>query len=294
MNTLIIGHGYLALRIAREILEVDPSAEVVGATRTDRRHREMIAEGVRPILLDVVEEGNFEGIELPSRVVYCVGFGRASGQTPRSVTVDGVVNLVHKLMGESWTGRLVHVSSTGVYGQTDGSWVDEGSPAEPISESGRMSLDAELFVRMMRMQPQPAPDRQSQALTIRLSGLYGPGRIIGLDGITRGDPIRGEPERWLNLIHVDDAARAVVAALSAVDPKGLYLACDDRPVKRREYYEALARRLGAPAPRFEPHAGVEPDKRVRNTLMREDLGVIPEYPDFLAGLDDALWKTSGS
>ena len=301
MNTLIIGCGFLGLRVAREILKLDPSAEVVGATRTDRRHPELIAAGVKPILIDVAETTAFDSIELPSQIVHCVGFDRSSGQSQRSVMVDGMIGLSTRLKRDSWTGRFVHISSTGVYGQTDGSWVDEYSPTEPTTESGRACLDAELFVgmmglnaRMMELRSRMSLGLQIHSVTIRLVGLYGPGRIIGLGGITRGDPIHGEPERWLNLIHVDDAARAVVAALTIDDPRELYLACDDRPVKRREYYETLARRLGAPAPRFLPSTAVEPDKRVRNTLLREELGVIPKYPDFLAGLDDALGDASGS
>ena len=289
MNTLIIGCGYLGLRVAREILKLDPSAEVVGATRTDRRHPELIAAGVNPILIDVVETGAFDAIEFPGQIVHCVGFDRASGQSRSVVTLDGLERLVKKLEGESWPGRFVHASSTGVYGQTDGSWVDESSRALPASESGHFVRLAEFVLLDLGQPLGPA----TAAVSIRFAGIYGPGRIIGLDGITRGDSIRSDPDRWLNLIHVDDAARAIVAALVIDDPRKLYLACDDRPVKRREYYETLARRLGAPAPRFEPSTAVEPDKRVRNTLMREELGVIPKYPDFLAGLDDALWQSPG-
>lgn len=288
MDTLIIGCGFLGLRVAREILKLDPSAKVVGATRTDRRHPELIAAGVKPILIDVVETTAFDSIKFPSQIVHCVGFDRSSGQSRNLVTLDGLDNLTLALASGLWTGRFVYVSSTGVYGQTDGSWVEESSATAPITESGRVALRAEALLRSTPTVAWASP------VVVRLTGLYGPGRIIGLGGITRGDPIQGDPERWLNLIHVDDAARAVVAALLIDNPRGLYLACDDRPVKRREYYETLARRLGAPAPRFEPGTGVEPDKRVRNTLMREELGVNPTYPDFLAGLDDALSDASGS
>ena len=284
MDTLIIGCGYLGLRVAREIRELDPSAEIIGVTRTGRRHPELIAAGVKPILSDVADERAFHTMVFPPRIVYSVAFDPTSGQSRGSVTHDGLARLVVKLTRELWTGRVVNISSTGVYGQTDGSWVDEHSPVDPTTQAGLDNIVAEsVATRVNQQRAQPL------VVTIRLAGLYGPGRIIGLNGITRGDPIQGDPERWLNLIHVVDAARVVVAALIADDPRELYVACDNRPVQRREYYETLARRLGAPAPRFLPNEAAEPDKRVRNTLMRENLGILPQFPDFLAGLDDALW-----
>ena len=101
--------------------------------------------------------------------------------------------------------------------------------------------------------------------------------------------------RCLNLIHIDDAARAVAAALAAVAPDAVYLVSDDRPVTRREYYSRVAKLLGSPAPRFAPsEAGGSNDardatnKRVANQRMKARLGVDLIYPDITTGLPAAL------
>ena len=203
-----------------------------------------MSAGVLPIIVDATSESAFDDLDFPGRIVHCVGYGRSSGQDRVSVTVRGLTRLIARLVARSWSGRFVHVSSTGVYAQSDGSWVDEDSPANAATESGRACLGAEAQLRTI------AADAGLSPVTIRLAGLYGPGRVIGRDAILRGGPIAADANHWLNLIHVEDAARLVVAAALAPSPRPLYLGCDDRPVKRREYYETLARLLAAPAPTF--------------------------------------------
>ena len=113
--------------------------------------------------------------------------------------------------------------------------------------------------------------------------------------LERGEPIPGDPDKFLNLVHIDDAARAAAAALEAEAPAPVYLVADDRPVTRREYYATAARVIGAPEPRFEPprpgsaeSARDATNKRVGNRRMKADLGVVLSYPDILTGLAGAL------
>jgi nucleoside-diphosphate-sugar epimerase len=126
---------------------------------------------------------------------------------------------------------------------------------------------------------------------LRFSGLYGPGRVIGRAVLGRGDPITGNPDRFLNLVHIDDAARAAAAALVTEVPDPLFLVTDDRPVERREYYSLAARLLNATPPRFEPPSLDDRDttnRRIANRKMREVLGVRLAYPDIITGLPAAL------
>ncbi len=129
-------------------------------------------------------------------------------------------------------------------------------------------------------------------MILRLSGLYGPGRIIRREALERGEPIAADPEAYLNMIHVDDAAAAAVAALDRGESGRVYLASDDRPVTRREFYGLAAEALGAPAPRFDPPAagaGREGShKRVANRRLRAELGVALAYPDVTTGLPAAI------
>src|SRR5439155_22291587 len=108
--------------------------------------------------------------------------------------------------------------------------------------------------------------------------------------IERGDPIVGAADKWLNLIHVDDGARVILAAESHARST-VYNVCDDHPVRRRWFYATLARLLGAAEPRFATPPADQPtpppekaDRRINNRRMKEELGVLLRYPDFDQGL----------
>ena len=141
----------------------------------------------------------------------------------RTVFVDGLANVLDALEGQ---GRFVHVSSTGVYAQRDGEAVDETAATEPASESGRVVLEAERLLR----------ERRPGAVVLRFAGIYGPGRLIREKDVRAGEALSGDPEQWLNLIHVEDGAAAVAAALERGRPGTVCNVCDDRPVRRRDFY----------------------------------------------------------
>jgi nucleoside-diphosphate-sugar epimerase len=232
---------------------------------------------------------------LPSadRVFYCVGFDRAAGASMRDVYVDGLKNVLQCL--PPTLKRLVFVSSTGVYGQTDQEWVDEDSPACPRNESGAVCLEAEECLRDW------AGAGQTSVVVLRFAGLYGPGRMVRRSILERGEPIPGDPSKFLNLIHIDDAASAAAAALKAAEPEPLYVISDDRPVTRAEYYSRMAAVIGAPEPRFEPPAPDSPEgtrdvtnKRIRNDRMKRGLIATLDYPDITTGLASAVGPGRGS
>ena len=176
------------------------------------------------------------------RVFYCVGFDRAAGSSMRHVYVDGLQNVLDRLPPP--VTRLVYASSTGVYGQTGGEWVDEASPTCPQHESGRVCLEAEERV----LNWAKTTDRSASAIILRFAGLYGPGRMVRRSILERGEPIPGDPHKFLNLIHIDDAAQAASAALDGRPAEPIYVVSDDRPVTRQEYYTRMADTLGTPEP----------------------------------------------
>ncbi len=277
-KTLIVGTGYLGERVAR--LLVDRGDRVFGTTRSLGRAIELSRMGIEAIVADVTVSDSLARLPEVDRVLYCVGFDRSKGVPIRAVYVDGLRHALGHLIDRA--SKLVYASSTGVYGQDDGGWVDENSAAEPRSESGRACLEAEAVIGSYELLP---------STILRYSGLYGPGRIMRREGLLKGEPVVGDPEKFLNLIHIDDAARVAVAALDADEAGPLYLASDDRPVVRREFYALAAEQLGAPAPRFEPpgldspKAGRdESNKRVSNARMKAELGVTLAYPDITSGV----------
>ncbi len=134
-------------------------------------------------------------------------------------------------------------------------------------------------------------------MILRFSGLYGPDRVIRRNLLERGEAIPGDPARYLNLVHVDDAAQAAVAALDAARPDQLYLVSDGRPVQRHEYCTLAASLLGAPPPRYEPDAGgwggaglEAANRRIASGRIRAKLGVKLFYPDIWSGLPAALGR----
>jgi nucleoside-diphosphate-sugar epimerase len=237
--------------------------------------------GIEPVLGDILEPASLAGLPLVESVLYAVGYDRHGGRSKRDVYVAGVENVLHAIVGKA--RRLIYVSSTSVYGQDDGSVIDEASETNPTTESGQFIVEAEALVR-----------RQGGVL-LRSAGIYGPGRLLRRVGQLRSrEPIAANPDGWLNLVHVDDLARAVLAAEDRAETGTDYIVCDDRPVRRREYYGLLAELVGAPPPVFDPAVDPRPlGKRCSNRKLRAELGVELAYPTIAEGLPAALRSTVG-
>lgn len=227
---------------------------------------------------DVLDPESLRKLPTAETVLYAVGFDRTGSASKRTVYVDGLSNVLREV--GSRCERFLYVSSTSVYGQDAGELVDESSPTVPTEENGRICRDAEAIVRQAK----------STANVLRLAGIYGPGRLLArVEQLHRGDRLTGNPEAWLNLIHVDDAVRAVLATETRGVPGATYLVCDDRPLHRREYYAALAETVGAPPPQFQELAVNAPEyqrlnKRCVNRRLREELRVELQFPTVIDGL----------
>jgi nucleoside-diphosphate-sugar epimerase len=287
VTTLIIGCGYLGQRVG-SILR-DRGEDVLGTVRSEARAARIANLDIQPVVADVLSPQSLHSLPAAERVFYCVGFDRAAGASMREVYVDGLLNVLENLPRD--VRRFVYASSTGVYGHTDGEWVTEDTPPVPRTESGQICLEAEeRLVDWAKRRNRPEP-----AVRLRFAGLYGPSRVVRRTLIEQGEPIPGDPDKLLNLVHIDDAARAVVAVLAVAAPDPVYLVSDDRPVTRREYYSLVAKLLGSPTPRFVPSeaggasAGRDAtSKRVANHRMKARLGLELIYPDITTGLPAAL------
>jgi nucleoside-diphosphate-sugar epimerase len=287
VTTLIIGCGYLGQRVGAILSR--GGEHVLGTVRSEARAAQIASLGIGPVVADVLSPHSLRGMPAAERVFYSVGFDRAAGASMRAVYVDGLMNVLDQL--PRGVSRFVYASSTGVYGECEGEWVDEETPPAPRHESGKICLEAEeRLVDWAKRRESPEP-----VVRLRFAGLYGPARVVRRTLIEQGEPIPGDPDKILNLIHIDDAAQAVVAALAAASPDPLYLVSDDRPVTRREYYSLVAKLLGSPAPQFAPseaggsnEARDATSKRVANQRMKARLGLELIYPDITTGLPAAL------
>lgn len=297
MDKLIIGCGYLGARVAERWRGA--GQRVFTTTRSAERAATLHARGFEPIVCNVLDAESLRTLPSVDTVLYCVGMDRAAGVSMRDVYVGGLSNVLAALPPPR---RFIYISSTGVYGQADGEMVDEDSATEPREESGRIVLEAERLLR----------SRVPSAIVLRFAGIYGPGRLMRLQALRAGEPIVGDADKWLNLIHVDDGVEVVLRAATASDrtdqsdstspeasrPRlalATYNVCDDTPVRRRDFYTTLARLAGGPAARFVPPApGAPPpphelaNRRVQNTRLRRDLGIALRHPSYESGLSASL------
>jgi nucleoside-diphosphate-sugar epimerase len=236
------------------------------------------SQGLDPVVCNVLDAESLKRLPPVDTVVYAVGFDRSAGVTMRSVYVEGLARVLDHLPPP---GRFIYVSSSSVYGQTDGGWVDEDALTDPQEESGKIVLDAERVLHA----------RLPSAIVLRFSGIYGPGRLLRRATIERGEPIVGDADKWLNLIHVEDGARVVLAAEAHATPDRVFNVCDDQPVRRLDFYAELARVVRASPPRFATPPADQPtpphekaNRRIRNVRMKEELRVELRYPGYVQGL----------
>jgi len=254
---LIFGCGYLGRRVAaRWIAAGHP---VVALTRSNSSTLAQL--GIQPITGDILDPPSLRQFPTAATVLYAVGLDRTAGRSMRDVYVTGLGHVLDTLPA---CERFIYISSTSVYGQTDGEWVDENSPTEPTEPSGQVVLEAEQLLR----------SRMPTAIILRFAGIFGPGRLR--KQVMTGEPITGDPDRWLNLIHVEDGVDAVLAAEARSEPGQTYNICDDEPLTRRGFYQRLAESLGAPPPRFDPQPEPgAPHRRIRNAKAKAVLGWQP-------------------
>ena len=292
MRRLIIGCGYLGQRVAARWLAAGDSVSAL--TRSSEHAAVLSSQGISPVLGDVMRPETLTELPDADTVLWAVGWDRSSGMAQRDVYVTGLQNLLQQVSRRS--ERLIYISSTSVYGQSNGEWINEASLCEPTQPNGQTCRKAELSLYSWR----PGGGESPIATVLRLSGIYGPGRLLSrVASLQAGEALPGNPEAWLNLIHVDDAAAAVLISADRAVPSPLYLISDNEPVTRRAYYSALAELVGAPPPRFAEEHPSQPismgvtrtlawNKRCSNTYARKILNWTPQYPTYREGLKQAV------
>lgn len=281
MQALVIGCGYLGRRVAAQWLSRGHAVSAL--TRSEENAAALRSSGIEPVLGDILEPSSLRSLPTADIVLYAVGYDKRAGTDKRRVYVDGLTNVLVRIA--PWVERFLYVSSTSVYGQDAGEWIDETSPCSPATEDGRICLAAEETIWSFL-------SKESNAATVvRLAGLYGPGRLLRrIDSLRSREPIQANPEAFLNLIHVDDAARIIDELGQHGRRETHYVLCDDRPVRRREYYSRLAELVGAPPPQFDSVAidASRLNKRCSNARIRAELGDMFHFPTFETGLPQAL------
>jgi len=278
-RVLIAGCGYLGAALGA-MLDRDSHA-VFGL----RRRSGTLPWGVRPIEADLVIPGTLR--ELPPQLDFVFFMAAPAGRDDglyRTLYVEGLRNLLDALAEQGQQPKRIYfTSSTSVYGQKDGEWVDESSPTEPASFAGRRILEAEA---LLAAGPFPAS-------VVRFGGIYGPRRTSLVERVRTGRLVyQEEPPRYTNRIHRDDCAGALRHLMQLPEPEALYLGVDCEPASEATVTQWLAGVLGAPPPRpGTPDATADPgragSKRCRNDRLLAS-GYEFQYPTFREGYTAVL------
>ena len=281
-EAFIVGCGYVGRRLARA--EQARGRTCAALTRSEASAAELEALGVMPVPGDLDVADSLGGLDLQGKTVYFLAPPSAEGETDRRSK-----NFCDAIDSGRAPGRMVVISTTGVYGDCGGAWVDEWRIPKPQAGRSIRRYDMETTLRAW------AVEVGCCAVTLRVPGIYGPGRLPRAR-IQRGTPVLAENESpWSNRIHVDDLVRVCLVAADKGRPGAVYHAADGRPGTMTDYFNQVADVLGLPRPpqisRAEAEATLSPgmlsylaeSKRINIRRMREELGVEPEH-DLANGL----------
>lgn len=264
---LCIGFGYSAQALAQRL--VPQGWRVIGTSRSGAAHPDveiqqwegrsgqpLSLEGVTHLLLSVSPDDDGDP-----------ALAAVQDQLPA---------------GLEWIGYL---STTAVYGDHDGAWVDEATPVSPASRRGDQRARAEAAWQAVPELP---------LHIFRLAGIYGPGRGPFAKLMAGRARRIVKPGQVFSRIHVEDIARTLEASIARPNPGAIYNVCDDEPAPPQDVLGYAAQLLGLPMPAEVPfdEAGMTPmarsfygeNKRVSNRRLREELGVTLAYPDYRSGL----------
>lgn len=289
---LVFGCGYLGKRVAQLWNQAGDQVHVV--TRSDQRRDTLLAEGFLPLVADVTRPETLADLPSVDTVLVAVGMDRSQYSDIRKVYVEGLKNVLDALADP--VQHVIYVSSTGVYGNFDGEWVDEDSPTQPKREGGKACLEAEQLLKESRW--------GSQATILRFAGIYGPDRVPTRQQVIDKQWDRLSPAGYLNLIQVDDGAKTIqlIAHSVDVDPDNTdtlnqtFLVSDGQPPLRRDYYDWIADRFSVGPIPWDPDAVAPQEsrasssKRISNRKLQRYYSIEFQYPDYRAGLAHALGK----
>jgi nucleoside-diphosphate-sugar epimerase len=291
MRVWIIGCGYIGLPLGAELAR--QGHKVFGMRRNIDSAGALKQAGIQPVFADITRRSEIDRAPLPfDWVVHCVASGGGGAEDYRRVYLQGTRNVLARLACTP-PAKFVYTSSTSVYGQSDGSRVDEESPTEPPAETARVLLETEeVLLESARQHGFPA-------VVLRLGAIYGPGRGHWFRQFLSGEArIEGGGERILNMIHRQDAVGCVQAALRNGRSGEIYNAVDDEPVSQLQFFKWLAAQLKRPMPPSVPdeprrgNRGVT-SKRVSNAKLKRELGYAFGYPTFREGYGNEIGRLSG-
>ena len=280
-NLFCLGLGYSALALAQR-LSID-GWRVAGTARTSEKIDELSRDGFSTHLFDGAHWS--DALQTAAEQADAILLSAPPDENGDPVLRAGADKL--RGLKPRWLGYL---SSTGVYGDKQGGWVDETTAPAPSNPRSANRLAAEIAWQVL------AAETGMPLHIFRIAGIYGPGRNP-LEALRAGTARRfDKPGQIFSRIHVDDLAAALAASIGHPAPNATYNVCDDEPASQADVIAYGAELLGITPPPLEAFAAAEPSlsemaksfyrnsKRVRNDKMKRELGVTLAYPTYREGL----------
>ncbi|MFQ6575210.1 SDR family oxidoreductase [Pseudomonas sp. UM16] len=272
-SVLVVGCGDVGGRLAKQMLA--DGWQVSGL----RRSIGHIPEGVKGVAGDMFDSRcpDTWPVAAPDYLVYCVAASQHDQAGYQAAYVEGLRHVLSWLAERGQQPRrLLFVSSSGVYAQQEGEWIDENSVTEPHNYTGTVMLEAERLALASSI----------PATIVRLTGIYGPGREWLLSQVRQGYRVTEEPPLYANRIHADDAA-GLLAFLLKADAQGqaledCYIGVDDAPAALAEVVAWLRQYMGVTHWSEQERVRRTGSKRCSNARARA-LGWVPQYPSYQEG-----------
>lgn len=284
---VIVGCGYVGQRLASKKLAAGSAILAVAKTAETRLKLEALGLGLLPVDLD-------DAPPAPQAAFSQADIFYLAPPPAAGLSDSRMSRFLAMLDPERPPRRVVLVSTTAVYGSSDGKWIDESEPAQPGSDRGLRRLDAENQLRNW------CDKHGCEWVVLRVAGIYGPGRLP-LERLRQAMPmVTEENAPWTNRIHVDDLVTTLSAAMRNDCAGQIFNVSDGEPGNMRQYFDQIADQAGlSRAPeismaeaREQLSAGMlsylSESRRIDSRKMREQLGVELQYPDLTSGLAQAL------
>ena len=269
-SVLIAGCGDVGSELARRLL--GDGHDVYGL----RRRTHLLPEGVRPVAGNLNDPDSLRA--LPDGIDVLCYTASADGRSPqayRDAYVEGLRNILLAASRAGPLRRVLYTSSTRIYPQANGEWVDEDSPTGGSDVHARLLLEGESVARELA----------ASAVVVRFAGIYGPGRTRLLNLAREGAPCA--TGHYTNRIHRDDCARALHHLVQLERPAPLYLGADHEPATQCEVLDWIAERLGLPAPPRRSARAEVGGKRCRNARLVSS-GFRFRHPSYREGYDSII------
>ncbi|MFB1489596.1 MULTISPECIES: SDR family oxidoreductase [unclassified Thiocapsa] len=279
---IVVGCGYVGMRLARQYREQGEAVTCI--VRSDAGVARLEHHGIQGLRCDLAAE-NLGDLGLAEARVFHFAPPPGNGvQDPHTR------HLVEVFERYGHPRRVLYISTTGVYGDCAGSWIDETHPVAPVAARSQRRRDAE--ETLLRWCAESGRD----LVILRVAGIYGPDRLP-LERIRAGAPlVRPQEAPYTNRIHVDDLVTACIAAMERAPSGAIYNACDGHPSTMTDYFLDVAAAAGLPSPPLISLAEaadrlsegmlsyLSESRRLRNDRLREELGVVFRYPSLAEGL----------